>query len=233
MILEARLITKQFIRKKKDSNVFTAVKETSLSLNPGEITVLCGHSGSGKTTLLNMCAGLLTPTSGQVLFDGKDLYAMEDAALSRLRNAHFGVIPQGQTAIPSMTILENVLLPYTLYGSVKERDPSFAAALSRAEELLSLTGITSLRDARPNELSGGELRRMAIARALLLNPSVIFADEPTGDLDDENTEIVLSLLRGMASDGRAVLLVTHDHDAIACGDVIYRMNGGAMEPYRA
>lgn len=233
MILEARLITKQFIRKKRDSNVFTAVKETSLSLNPGEITVLCGHSGSGKTTLLNMCAGLLTPTSGQVLFDGKDLYAMEDAALSRLRNAHFGVIPQGQTAIPSMTILENVLLPYTLYGSVKERDPAFAAVLSRAEELLSLTGITSLRDARPNELSGGELRRMAIARALLLNPSVIFADEPTGDLDDENTEIVLSLLRGMASDGRAVLLVTHDHDAIACGDVIYRMNGGAMEPYRA
>lgn len=228
MVLEAKQVKKEFIRSQKNSNIFCAVQETNLVLNEGEVTVLSGRSGSGKTTLLNMMAGLLTPTSGQILFKGQDLYQLEDGPLSSMRNRHFGIIPQGQTAISSMTILENVLLPYTLYGSTKEKDAAWQDVKAYAKELLDLTGISGLADVMPSELSGGELRRMAIARALLMHPEVIFADEPTGDLDDENTHIVLELLRGCAKDGKAVLLVTHDRDALEYGDRLCQMHEGVL-----
>lgn len=228
-MLEARGISKNFLRTQKGTNVFTAVQETTLTLTPGEVTVLSGRSGSGKTTLLNMMSGLLTPTTGQVLLDGQDIYALEDKALSSLRNQHFGVMPQGQTAIPSLTILENVMLPYTLYeGRVKDM-PAREQVQNYALQLLEQTGIANLRDAMPDELSGGELRRMAIARAMVLRPEVLFADEPTGDLDTENTEIVLRMLRQVAAGGKAVLLVTHDRDAVSIGDRVLQMHEGILE----
>ena len=223
-MLEAQGIRKEFIRQGKGTNRLVAVQDTDLTLGAGELTVLMGRSGSGKSTLLNMLAGLLAPTAGRILLDGEDLYAMEDRALSRLRNARIGVIPQGQTALHSLTVLENVLLPVRMY------DPK-ADAAPEALALLERLGIAELQQDKPAALSGGELRRMAIARAVIRRPQIILADEPTGDLDDENTAIVFDFLRESARNGAAVLVVTHEGDAVQYADRIFRMNAGVLTAY--
>ena len=248
MILEAINIKKSFPRKRSESNFFYAVDDVNLRLESGKLTVLYGESGSGKSTLLNMLSGLLSPTEGKVMLDETDLYTLDDDALSRLRNRHFGVMPQGQTAIFSLTVKENVLLPYTLYAKdakhfdvskLSEASPASDAASSadidfgayytkRADELLNLTGIDDLSDAFPSELSGGEMRRMAIARALLLNPDFILADEPTGDLDSENTEAVLSLFKSAAENGTGVLIVSHDESVSEYADEVLHMKKGKL-----
>ena len=220
-MLRAENLSMRYFRKTGQANHFHAVKGVSLELRPGEVALLTGRSGSGKTTLLHMLAGLLTPTEGRVWLDDTDLYALPDGALSRLRNVKFGVIPQGRSAVDTLTVLENVLLPQQLRGEKGD--------VEGALRWLDALGIASLRDARPAELSGGELRRMAIARALAGNPEIILADEPTGDLDDENTTAVLALLRKSAvEDGKAVLLVTHDSEALPYGTRIYRMESGSL-----
>ena len=137
-----------------------------------------------------------------------------------LRNKSVGVIPQGQTALRSLTVMENVKLPCAMYGDAVSDD----AAL----ELLERVGIAALRDAYPNELSGGELRRLAIARALLRKPPVLLADEPTSNLDDENTHAVLRLLRQYADEGAAVLLVTHEREAAEYADRVLCMSNGVL-----
>jgi len=220
MNLQAEGVSRQFFRTTKLSNVFYAVKETDFALEPGRLLEITGRSGSGKSTLLNLLAGLLEPTTGKVLLDGTDLYQLSDGERSRLRNQSMGIIPQGQTGLHSLTVLENVKLPWLLYGEGAPED--------RALELLERVGILDLKNAYPNELSGGEMRRLAIARALVRNPGVILADEPTGDLDDENTKAVLSLLRQAADNGAAVLLVTHEREAASYADRIYRMNDGIL-----
>ncbi len=221
MKLIAQSIMKDFPRAGKSSCCFTAVQPLDLELESGKMIEITGRSGSGKSTLLNMLSGMLTPTSGRVLLDGTDLYALDEKALSRLRNERIGLIPQGHTALLSLTVLENVLLPAVLYR--REAPPE-----DRARELLSLVGIAQLSDAAPDELSGGELRRMAVARALLLGPGVILADEPTAGLDTENTLAVLALLRRAADDGAAVLLVTHESEAAQFADLVYTMDGGRL-----
>ena len=214
---------KQFFRKGRESaRYFNAVAPTDFQLASGELVVLKGRSGSGKSTLLNMMAGLLAPSEGTVLVDGQDLYALDDAALSRLRNERIGVIPQGQTALHSLTVGQNVTLPYLMY----RKDDG---AEQRAQELLESLGIGELVDSYPSELSGGEMRRMAVARSLMCHPGIVLADEPTGDLDDENTEIVLSTLRRIADEGAAVLLVTHEQSADARADRLLRMDAGALQ----
>ena len=220
MELKAEGVSRQYFRKSKLSNVFLAVKETNLTLPAGQLTEITGRSGSGKSTLLHMLAGLLAPTTGRVLLGGADLYALDDAERSMLRNKSVGVIPQGQTALRSLTVLENVKLPCAMYGDAVSDD----AAL----ELLERVGLAALRDAWPNELSGGELRRLAIARALLRKPCVLLADEPTSNLDDENTHAVLRLLRQYAGEGAAVLLVTHEREAAKYADRVYRMSDGVL-----
>lgn len=224
---ETRLQTigacKRFFRKGRESaQYFDAVAPCDLGLAAGELVVLKGRSGSGKSTLLNMLAGLLEPSEGAVQLDGQDLYALDDDALSKLRNDRIGVIPQGHTALHSLTVVQNVTLPYLMYRS----DDGVEA---RAMDLLESLGIRDLADCFPSQLSGGEMRRMAVARALICEPDVILADEPTGDLDDENTENVLALLRGKADAGAAVLLVTHEQSADAHADRILRMDAGALQ----
>ena len=223
MELKAIGVSRRYFRQGKGKNFFYAVEKTDLTLASGMLTEITGRSGSGKSTLLNMLAGLLEPTEGQVLLDGADLYAMDDRERSRLRNTSIGVIPQGQTGLHSLTVLENVKLPSILYAKESCSD-------ERAEELLDRVGIAGLKDVYPNELSGGEMRRLAIARALVMDPGVILADEPTGDLDDENTRSVLKLLRACADGGKAVLLVTHESEAAAYADAVYRMNDGVLSP---
>ena len=223
MRLRTEGISRRFFRKTGEANFFEAVRKTDLTLEEGKVTVLMGRSGSGKTTLLQMMAGLLQPTEGKVFLDGTDLYALEDRALSRLRNAKIGIIPQGRSAIETLTVRENILLPGMLYG------PAAPDAEKKAEEWLEKMGILQLADSRPKELSGGELRRMAIVRALAQQPPIILADEPTGDLDDENTLLVLKTLRETAFSGAAVLLVTHENEAMAFADSILRMDAGELK----
>lgn len=238
MALEALHVTRQFLRKRGAANVFSAVDDVTLTLENKKITVITGPSGSGKSTLLNMMAGILVPTSGNIRVDGTDLYQMNDTELSEFRNAHIGVVPQGQTAIHSLSLLDNVFLPYVLYadkkkkGSVKDdKKKTFSeeAVRKRADELLEKIGIRDLADVMPSELSGGELRRMAIARAMLLKPDVILADEPTADLDEENTKAVLELMRYAAEEGSAVLIVTHDREVFPWADVKCALRDGRLE----
>ena len=222
MILSARKIRKQYFRDGRETNWFNAVEETDLTPEEGKITEIVGRSGSGKTTLGQMLAGLLTPTEGQVLLDGTDIYSLGDAELSRLRNKAIGVIPQGQTGLASLTVMENVLAPLNMYGEAT------AAAREYAAELLECLSIRDLREVYVSELSGGELRRMAVARALIRRPGIIIADEPTGDLDEITTEQVLSLFRRQAETGAAVLIITHDEAVARYADRTLRMEKGFL-----
>ena len=168
-----------------------------------------------------MLAGILTPTAGHVLLDGSDLYSLRDEELSRLRNERIGLVPQGHTALRALTVLDNVLLPSILYSQDE-------ASTERARELLAAVGLEGLADAVPTELSGGELRRMAIARALLLNPAIVIADEPTAGLDHANATTVLTLLRDAADQGAAVLVVSHEAEAQRFADRSYAMEDGHL-----
>ena len=219
MILTADKISRSFLR---GSREFYAVKEADITLEGGKMTVLRGRSGSGKTTLLNILAGLQAPSSGKVIADNAaDLYSLDDRALSRFRHDHYGIVPQGQSAVATLTVLENILLPGTIYGR-DDRIPD------RAGELMERMGITHLKDAFPRELSGGEMRRMAIARALIRDPQVLFADEPTSDLDDDNRDTVFTILRNIADEGKAVFVVTHERSASEYSDDLYLMDAGVI-----
>ncbi len=220
-MLKAEQISKQYFRKAGEANFFLAVQPLSLELAAGEVTVLTGRSGSGKTTLLHMLSGLLRPSQGSVTLDGTDLYALEDQRLSALRNQRLAVIPQGRSGIETLSVLENILLPGLLFHREDRR--------TAAEGWMAKLGIANLRDARPAELSGGELRRMALARAFTQDTDVILADEPTGDLDDENTALVLESLKSLAhEEGKTVFLVTHEEAAFAYADRVLRMDGGKL-----
>ncbi len=221
MTVKAEDVSRRYFRRTGGANYFHAVHPVSFEITPGEVILLMGRSGSGKTTLLNMLSGLLTPSEGRVWIDDTDLYALDDRTRSRLRSGRIGMIPQGRSAVDTLTVLENILLPAGLYGR--------ALPTEAAGQWMEKLGIAHLRDARPAELSGGELRRMAIVRALAQDPEVLFADEPTGDLDDENTALVLSELRTFAHrQNRAVFMVTHENDALQYADRIFRMDNGRI-----
>ena len=221
MIIEATGLTKEFARARGGKRLFTAVHPLDIGLEERQLTLISGHSGSGKSTLANMLAGILTPTAGHVRLDGTDLYSLRDEELSRLRNERIGLVPQGHTALRALTVLDNVLLPSILY--TKDEAPA-----DRAHELLAAVGLGDLADAAPTELSGGELRRMAIARALLMDPAVVVADEPTAGLDSANATTVLTLLRDAADRGTAVLVVSHEAEAQRFADRSYVMEDGHL-----
>ena len=206
MELRAEKISRDFLRPSAPQGVFMAVEETDFSLRAGALIAITGRSGSGKSTLLKMLAGLMEPGTGHVLLDDTDIYRLEEAELARLRNRQIGLAPQTLMVLSSLTVRENVLLPCSLYGEAQEAEP-------RVEQLMERLGIAHLRCADPTELSGGELRRLTLARALVRDSAVLLLDEPTGDLDDENTRLVLTLLREEAARGKAVLLVTHEREA--------------------
>lgn len=227
MILRAENVSRRYFRKTGEANYFDAVKEVSLTLESGTVTVLEGRSGSGKTTLLHMMAGLLSPSEGKVFADETDLYGLSDAELSMLRNRKIGVVPQARSAIHTLTVRENILLPCSMYGKEKTESGARSAG-ETCEYWMDQLGISALADSRPAELSGGELRRMAIARALTADPQAILADEPTGDLDDENTQLVLKIFRKTAEEGKVVLLVSHDPQTLSYADHCYRMDGGVL-----
>ena len=219
--VEARGVAKDYPRAGASGGVLTAVRPLDLELDPGSLTVITGRSGSGKSTLLSMLAGMLAPTSGAVTLDGADLYSLDERSRSRLRNAKIGLVPQGHTALRALSVLDNVLLPSVLYS--RRRPPR-----QRAESLLEAVGIAEPARVGPHELSGGELRRMAVARALLMEPGVVLADEPTAGLDEESTAAVLELLRKTAQKGAAVLVVTHEEGAARFADRVLTMDAGEL-----
>lgn len=221
MIIKAQGINKKYPRSTKSTSHFEAVKPLDIQIEEGKLTEITGRSGSGKSTLLYILAGLLKPTSGKVFLDDLDLYSLNDKKLSELRNKKMGIIPQGQTGLYSLTVLQNVLVPAMIYGDTKDYE-------KKALELLEMTGIQDLKDVRMTELSGGEMRRMSIARALLLEPEIIFADEPTDDLDDENTRNVLELLKDITKGGKSVFIVTHEPTAVKYADIVYKMDAGNL-----
>ena len=220
MILKAEQVSKKYFRKRDGANWFYAVSPLSMTLESGKVAVLCGRSGSGKTTLLHMLSGLLMPSEGTVCLDDTDLYRLPDGELSRLRCLHIGVVPQARCVLDTLTVMENILLPQTFYHA--EILPEIA------EQWMERLQIRHLADVRAKELSGGELRRMMIVRAMCTQPPLILADEPTGDLDDGNTERVFRCFRRAADDGAAVLIVSHETDAVKIADCAYRMDGGKL-----
>ena len=196
------------------------LKGISLEVRRGESVFLCGASGAGKTTLLYTLAGLERPESGTVDFEGVDIYAMASDRLAGLRNRRMGFVFQSYFLLPELTALENVLLPSMMGGKPRPDD---------AENLLARVGLKERLDHLPSELSGGEQQRVAIARSLINDPSILFADEPTGNLDSHTGETIIELLLGVArEDRRTLLVVTHDENLANRGDRLLRIEDGML-----
>ena len=196
-----------------------------LQLQAGEFIAIMGESGAGKSTLLNIIAGLDRPDSGHVLLDGADLGALDDDASTRLRRARIGFIFQAFHILPYLTVLQNVVLPLELLGLGRsQREP-------RALQWLERCGIGALAQRYPRELSGGELQRIAIARALVHEPALVLADEPTGNLDAATAAQILALLREQVhASGASAILITHSLAAAHSADRIWRLQAGRLEP---
>lgn len=218
MLLEALNISKTFKRREED---FYAVKNVDFSLSKGEFVFICGRSGSGKTTLLNLLAGLLNADSGTVLYNDKNIFEFSDNEKSFYRNEYIGFVPQTIGSLPNLSVLDNVRLPHFLF----KRDGD---GKDRALFLLEMMGIAGLKDELPKNLSGGETKRMLIARALMNSPTVLIADEPTSDLDASTTKDVMSTLKSINAEGTAVIIVTHDNDILSSDIKTYTMSDGYL-----
>ncbi|WP_433455840.1 ABC transporter ATP-binding protein [Streptomyces sp. CA-142005] len=200
-----------------------AVRNAKISLRRGEVAAISGQSGSGKSSLLYCLAGVLPVARGEVRFEGRVLAQLPDEELSALRRERFGFVFQYGELLPELTIEENTALPLRLAGQRK------APALAAAGEVLSRLGLADLRRRRPSQVSGGQNQRVAVARALVHQPAVVFADEPTGSLDSTNASAVLEEFLALArSQGTAVVLVTHDQQVAARADTHYTMCDGVL-----
>jgi ABC-type lipoprotein export system ATPase subunit len=195
----------------------------SLNVSAGEVVAIVGRSGSGKSTLLHLIGGLDRPEAGSIDVDGVRVTGASEGALSRLRRRRIGFVFQFFHLLPELTGEANVLLA----GRVRDARPD---AFDRGRELIDALGLRHVAGSLPSQLSGGEQQRFAIARALVNDPAVLLADEPTGNLDVEAGAEVLRLLRAGASDGRAVVIVTHEESAAGIADRVLRLRDGKLEP---
>ncbi|MBI5848976.1 MAG: ABC transporter ATP-binding protein [Nitrospirae bacterium] len=201
----------------------TAVSKVSLHIEKGEFVSIVGHSGSGKTTLISIIGGIMKPTSGKVLFEGKDICSLNDDDLSAYRNMNIGFMFQFASLLPMLTSTENVLLP-GLFSQRKD-----VHAVKRAEEYLDLVGIGEKADAYPSQLSGGQQRRVAIARALMYDPPVILADEPTGDLDEETEADIVELFKKLNREKMMTFIfITHNLELAGMASRQLRMTRGIL-----
>ena len=200
--------------------------QLELSVAPGELVAIVGESGSGKSTLLNLIAGLDEPDGGRVLVGGQDLAALDDDARTRLRRAQLGFVFQSFHILPHLRIGQNIELPLVLLGvAAGERQ-------QRVAELLAAVGLAGRADSLPRELSGGELQRVAVARALVHRPLLVLADEPTGNLDTETAAMVMRLLVAqIRGRGAAGVLVTHSAAAAALADQVLLLRQGRLHPH--
>lgn len=200
----------------------TALKEVSLHIKPGEFASIMGPSGCGKSTMMNLLGCLDRITSGRYILNGKDVSGLVDNQLAAIRNKEIGFVFQSFNLLPRMTILENVELPMVYAGvPLKERR-------ERALEALSKVNLSDRIKHRPNEISGGQKQRVAIARAIVNRPSVILADEPTGNLDSKVTEEIMRIIQRLNDEGATVLMVTHEADVARYSKRIIRMKDGEI-----
>ena len=218
-VARARGLVKAYGR---DRAAHRVLDGADLDVARGELVAVLGRSGSGKSTLLHLLGGLDRADAGTIEVAGARLDALGEAGLTEVRRRHVGFVFQSFHLLPELSGVENVLLPLRL-----ARNGAHAAR--RARDLIESLGLRAVADRLPETLSGGEQQRLAIARALVHDPAVVLADEPTGNLDAESAATVLELLRGVATDGRAVVLVTHDEHAASLADRVLRLAGGRLE----
>ena len=214
----AEKLVKEYERRGK---TFRAVDDVDIQIRKGEFIIITGESGSGKTTLLNLLLGLTKPASGSVRFEGEDINSFDDRRLSEIRNEKIKYIPQGDSLLSSLTVRENILFPFVIGGKEKPSD-------ERLYELSDRLGITDLLDEYPSELSGGEMRRATIARAIINKPAVIIADEPTGNLDRDNTSKVMEIFKDISGEGTAVVVVTHQRETLGYASKVFGMAHGKL-----
>ena len=217
-IIKTENLSKSF---KRGSNTIFAVKNVNFTLEEGDFVNIIGRSGSGKSTFLNLLSGLLKPTEGKIFAKGKDMSDFSDIEISKYRNEVIGFVPQSLGTLPNLNVLENVSLPYYLF----KRDDS---AYEKAAMLLDEMGILHLKDDFPKNLSGGELKRVLIARSMINSPELLILDEPTSDLDKNTTMEIMDLLKKINSKGTALIIVTHELDILKYGNTLCQMEDGSL-----
>ncbi|RWX02552.1 ABC transporter ATP-binding protein [Flavobacterium cerinum] len=219
-IIEIKGITRDF---PLGSEIVKVLKGIDLTINKGEYVALMGPSGSGKSTLMNLLGCLDTPTSGSYILNGKDVSKMSDDELAGIRNKEIGFVFQTFNLLPRTTALDNVALPMVYAGYSKtERN-------ARATKVLTQVGLEDRMDHKPNQLSGGQRQRVAVARALVNHPSIILADEPTGNLDSKTSVEIMGLFNEIHANGNTVILVTHEEDIAAYAHRVIRLRDGIIE----
>jgi putative ABC transport system ATP-binding protein len=219
-ILEARDVTKVYALGK---TTVEALKGVTMSVAPGEFVALMGPSGSGKSTLLQLLGGLDRPTTGSVVFEGRDISHLSDSQATKLRRERTGYVFQAFNLIPLLNVRENIALPFTIAGGQKDQN-------ERVRQVIDLVELTGKERHRPDQLSAGEQQRVAVARALVTRPSVLLADEPTGNLDYTNSgELLDALWRSCEHGGQTIVLVTHDARAAAYADRVLVIGDGHIQ----
>lgn len=220
-ILEAVNITKSFMNTK--GKTLEVLKGIDLSVEENNIEVIIGASGAGKSTLLYLLSGLDTPDQGNVKIKGTDIFKLNDEKISKFRNDHIGFVFQFHHLLPEFTAAENIALPQMVKGI------SLKKAIKKSEELLEAVGLLDRKEHKPAELSGGEQQRVAVARALANDPDIIFADEPSGNLDSKNSEALHKLIVDIKDKfGVTFLIVTHNPDLVKLGDVVHEIKDGKI-----
>ncbi|QAA81354.1 ABC transporter ATP-binding protein [Aequorivita sp. H23M31] len=220
LIIKIRNITRDF---PMGNDVVKVLKGIDLDIERGEYVALMGPSGSGKSTLMNLLGCLDTPTSGSYELNGKDVSNMTDDELAEIRNKEIGFVFQTFNLLPRTTALENVALPM-IYAGVSKKDRT-----ARAEEVLTQVGLADRMDHKPNQLSGGQRQRVAVGRALVNSPSIILADEPTGNLDSKTSVEIMNLFNKIHQAGNTVILVTHEEEIAENAHRIIRLRDGMIE----
>lgn len=221
IIVEAKEIHKSFY--KQNENKLEILKGVSLQVESRMISVIVGASGAGKSTLLHILSGLDNADSGEVKFNGINISSLSDDKLSSLRNQKIGFVFQFHHLLPEFVAAENIAIPLMINGEPKQK------ALKGAGELLELVGLSDRANHKPSELSGGEQQRVAVARALANNPDIIFADEPTGNLDSANSELLHKLFVDLKEKlGVTFLVVTHNPQLVNLGDKVFEMKDGVI-----
>lgn len=217
-LLEVKSVSKIY---GKGNNAVHALKDIKFSVDKGEYIAIVGESGSGKSTLLNIIGALDTPTEGKVIINNKDLFSMKDSELTVFRRRNIGFVFQGFNLIPELTVEQNIIFPVLL--DYKKPDRKYL------EELLNILGLQERKNHLPSELSGGQQQRVAIGRALITRPSLILADEPTGNLDSKNSSEVISLLKESSQKYKqTIIMITHSRSIAQAADRVLRVSDGIL-----